>query len=92
MRLVPCDGCTACCRGPGRRPLRLKRFEEHEFKTMAIDGVRYVRQSVDGTCVYSTPNGCAVYERRPSACRTFDCRDYAEHYLPHVATAARMIA
>lgn len=89
---VPCNGCTACCRGPGRKHLRVKRVEERNFATVAINGYRHLRQSIDGTCEHVTERGCAIYDRRPAACREFDCREHLPHYLPHVDTAARMRA
>ena len=31
-----------------------------------------------GACVYLGESGCTIYSRRPSLCRSFDCR---KHYL-----------
>ncbi len=36
-----------------------------------------IRQGADRYCVHSHPEtrGCTVYEQRPAACRTYDCRN-----------------
>jgi len=34
-----------------------------------------IAQREDGYCVHNHGGGCSVYEQRPGACRTYDCRD-----------------
>ena len=56
---VPCDGCTACCRSKMRVP----------------DGNGgFLAKRDDGSCVHLIDGQCSIYERRPPACRAFDCR------------------
>jgi Fe-S-cluster containining protein len=43
------------------------------------DGHRFLvlqlKRRENGDCVYLSESGCTIYERRPSACRAFDCRE-----------------
>jgi hypothetical protein len=70
---VPCGTCTACCRTysavvlqPGEPTEGLK----------LVPGTRQLQKQADGMrCVHLMDDGkCEVYERRPRACRDYDCR------------------
>ena len=43
------------------------------------DGHRFLvlqlKRRENGDCVYLSESSCTIYERRPSACRAFDCRE-----------------
>lgn len=92
-RTVPCDGCTACCSGPGRRGAPLEPDDDAgAYRTQTVDGVVMLAHGVDGTCYYLQGGDCAIYDARPNVCRRFDCRDYADHYMPTVKLAAQMRA
>ena len=77
---VPCNGCRECCYHSGvdvhpelERPEDIARLDlvEHD------DGSLWLRKGEDGACVHLGPEGCTVYEHRPHACRTYDCRLFA---------------
>ena len=79
---VPCDGCTACCRasqfvhiGPdevetlGRIPADLL-FPAPRMPS----GNLVLGYDEHGHCPLLVDDRCSVYEQRPRACRTYDCR------------------
>lgn len=77
---VPCNGCTACCyRAVEVDPAR-ERPENLEVLVVVSNpdggGMMLARRS-DGACVHLGPEGCTVYEHRPTVCRGFDCRLYS---------------
>lgn len=64
-----CNGCTQCC----RYNIRLTKFDDWgTYKHLG--GV--LKRRPDGYCTYSMQAGCSIYERRPHACRNFDCRTF----------------
>lgn len=77
---VPCNGCTACCHlhvvevDPSVEPP--ERLAELDL-VAAEDGTTVLRRGEDGACIHLGPEGCTVYDNRPTVCRTFDCRMYA---------------
>ena len=73
---VPCNGCTACCRGRLLRPLEPKKGDVvAEYKHLLAGGkVPVLAWSESGDCIYLGPGGCTIYKRRPSLCRGYDCR------------------
>lgn len=75
-RSVPCNGCTACCRG-FRDFLEIDPQYDNalDYKTRPI-GKTLVLDWDDqtGDCKHLTPAGCEVWNRRPIVCREFDCR------------------
>lgn len=74
---VPCNGCTACCQHDALR-LRpdmgddLSQYEHEPHDTWPDQ--RMLAHKPDGSCIYLTPTGCGIHERRPYMCRTMDCR------------------
>ena len=80
---VPCGSCNACCRMPHLyaevRDYERADFPEAVWQT-ADDMVPtwvpgwVLPKNPDGSCVHLIGGKCAIYERRPRACRTFDCR------------------
>lgn len=76
---VPCNGCSQCCQGP-QRILTLDPETEDlsAYETYTDEhGRTLLAGRVDGTCIYLQGGKCSIYERRPLACRNFDCA-----YLP----------
>lgn len=72
---VPCNGCTACCRGRAIRPLYPERGDVVEsYARQGIDGVLALAWSEGGDCVYVGSEGCTIHARRPVLCRGYDCR------------------
>ncbi len=73
---VPCmkAKCTQCCYGHGVQVLD-EDLNEHLDTVVVGGGMRLLRHNKDGSCVHLDPKkGCTIYEHRPTACRTFDCR------------------
>lgn len=72
---VPCNGCTACCRSRSTmadlQPDELTLFPE---AVMDSEVGWVLPQRPDGSCVHLIDDRCSIYERRPLACRIFDCR------------------
>jgi uncharacterized protein len=82
---VPCGACTACCASH-----QFVQIGPDETDTLAhipaallVAAPRLPRGHVvlgydeHGRCPMLTDGGCSVYEHRPSACRTYDCRVFA---------------
>jgi Fe-S-cluster containining protein len=72
MGVVPCNGCTECCRGPNRK-LVLENYTG-ELKTYRKNGKVHLANKSNGDCYYLGEEGCTVYDDRPDECRSFDCR------------------
>lgn len=76
---VPCRGCTACCHTDVVLwPAEGDVLETYEHRMIPLPAtgemVPALQRRPDGSCVYLGKRGCGIHERRPSACRTFDCR------------------
>ena len=82
---VPCDGCTACCRAS-----QFIDVEPDEAAALARipkallfpaprrpAGHKVMGYDERGWCPMLTEEGCSIYEHRPRACRTYDCRIFA---------------
>lgn len=81
-RVVPCDGCTACCRR--ERVILQPEDDARLYRTVPALGPgvgpndRMLEHRVDGTCVYLGPGGCTIHDRAPLVCRKFDCRAWIQ--------------
>ena len=82
--VVPCNGCTACCRN---QRIMLDPDEDitqyHAVPTRrGVDGpTQYMlRHKPNGECFYLGDAGCTIHDRAPRACRTFDCRRWAKSF------------
>lgn len=80
-REVPCDGCTACCRGRELIPIVEEDGDHRKWRTFEtrdpLTGttINALQFRPDGACTYFDDfKGCTIYERRPTICRSFDCR------------------
>jgi len=71
--VVECGSCTLCCREPQRVELTP---DELASRLLRHDG-RYLRRHPNGSCTHLVDGRCEVYDSRPRACRTFDCRALA---------------
>jgi uncharacterized protein len=82
---VPCNGCTACCRSS-----QFVHVEPDETDTLAHippellfpaphRPAGHVVLGYDGRghCPMLVDDRCSIYEHRPRACRTYDCRIFA---------------
>ena len=75
---VRCGACSACCYYSGI-PVDTKRDRRrlpHLHTERNRHGELVLRQRADGTCAHLGEQGCTVYQHRPSACRSFDCRAF----------------
>lgn len=81
MTIVPCNGCTLCCKGdtirllPEDNPLAYQ-TEPHE----RFPGELMLAHKENGDCVYLGESGCTIQETKPAMCRTMDCRAIFLHY------------
>ncbi len=74
-RLLNCNGCTACC-------IKEAIFLHPEcgdivefYETDTYNGRHILKHTKNSEeCIYLTPNGCGIYDVRPTICRELDCR------------------
>jgi uncharacterized protein len=81
---VPCGSCSACCTS-----FQFVHIEPDETNTLAriprsllfaapgLPGVTVLGHDERGHCPMFVNNVCSIYEDRPRACRTYDCRVFA---------------
>jgi Fe-S-cluster containining protein len=82
---VPCDGCTACCRSsqfvhiaPDETDALAHVPRELQFPAPGLPKGHVVLGYDDrGHCPMLVDDRCSIYEHRPRACRTYDCRVFA---------------
>jgi Fe-S-cluster containining protein len=82
---VPCDGCTACCTSsqfvhvePDEGDALAHIPAELLFPApLAPPGHQVLGYDEQGRCPMLGDHGCTIYEHRPRACRTYDCRIFA---------------
>jgi hypothetical protein len=76
---VPCGDCSACCCYAGI-PVDKRRDRKRLpclLTERNADGELVLQRHAAGACVHLGEQGCTVYEHRPSACRSFDCRAFS---------------
>jgi hypothetical protein len=79
---VPCDGCTACCTssqfvhiGPDEADALAHIPAELLFAAPSLPAGHVVLGYDErGHCPMLVEGRCSIYEHRPRACRTYDCR------------------
>jgi Fe-S-cluster containining protein len=79
---VPCGGCTACCTssqfvhvGPDETDTLAHIPAELLFPAPRMpEGHVLLGYDERGHCPMLIGNRCSIYEHRPRACRTYDCR------------------
>jgi hypothetical protein len=79
---VPCDGCTACCRSSQFVPIGPDETDTlaHIPRRLLVPapnlpaGHVVLGYDAHGRCPMLVDGRCSVYEHRPRACRTYDCR------------------
>lgn len=74
---VPCNGCTACCRGE----LVVLDPDVDDMNGYLVDAAtiggvdaKVLKRKPNGDCVYLGDGGCTIWNRAPAMCRVFDCR------------------
>lgn len=71
---VPCNGCRSCCWHSNVDVYpESDRLDGLQVEPAEDGGLRLAHKA-DGSCVYLGEHGCTIRERRPNACRKFDCR------------------
>jgi uncharacterized protein len=97
---VPCNGCTACCRSaqfvhiaPDETDTLAHIPEELLFPAPRLP-VGHVVLGYDerGHCPMLVDDHCSIYEHRPRACRTYDCRIFPATGLDPEDDGKRLIA
>lgn len=75
---VPCGPCVACCTSGQQVPVdddERPALPAHAVVDTAEGPV--LARRADGACLSLVDGRCSVYERRPRACRVYDCRIFA---------------
>jgi len=79
----PCGDCIGCCCGMA--------VEFHPGDDPSLFNENGELPVIEGLCVYLVDHKCSIYDKRPQACRHFDCRLIAlsglTHEEPEVADA-----
>jgi hypothetical protein len=71
-----CGACTLCCR---LLPVHEGVHVDHAYKGMIAAAYKLIEQlpkfdkAGGEKCTHQCSKGCRIYERRPLACRTFEC-------------------
>lgn len=96
---VPCGGCTACCRssqfvevGPDESATLEAVPPALLFPAPGRPGYRLMGFDSDGRCPMLTDDRCSIYESRPRACRTYDCRVFSATGVSIDEPARRAVA
>lgn len=78
---VPCGNCFACCTSSyiinvHSDEKETLRAVPHELliDTYGSPGTKALKSDTNGHCLLMKENKCLIYENRPWACRTYDCR------------------
>ncbi|MDO8307154.1 MAG: YkgJ family cysteine cluster protein [Actinomycetota bacterium] len=79
---VPCGACTACCSagmfihvGPDEAAARAAIPADLLVPAPGLpDGHSVMGHDRDGRCPMLVDGSCSIYDHRPQACRTYDCR------------------
>lgn len=74
-KILPCNGCVACCQGDAIFMHPEDGDDETQYKTEMYNGRVILAHKPNRDCIYLDRNkGCTIWERRPSVCRGLDCR------------------
>lgn len=81
---VPCGDCTACCRSSQFVLVEADEEDAHAhipaellFPAPGRPGDHVLGYDREGRCPMLVDDTCSIYERRPRACRAYDCRVFA---------------
>src|SRR5207247_1440115 len=71
--------CTMCCRGEAIFLYPEDGDNPGLYKTRQIwhpleNRPAHMLEQRNGACIYLGEHGCTIYDKRPSTCRTYDCR------------------
>lgn len=66
-----CKCCADCC---SHLRVELCWFDEiPEGMTMWDDGILYMKQRLDKSCIALEDKRCSIYQERPQECQDFQC-------------------
>jgi len=68
---LDCSGCTECCKGD---LIFLLPHEIGVYLSETIMGRQAIQHKPGGDCIYLSPVGCMIHERKPEKCQGLDCR------------------
>lgn len=73
---LPCDGCTVCCENNDQVFIHPEHGDKvGDYIVTPFYGRFVLAHAPNGDCIYLDRDvGCTIYDRRPSVCRTLDCR------------------
>lgn len=75
-RIVPCNGCFACCVGDAIFVHPECGDDRRQYAVERYEGRWILKHKSNGDCIYlDRNNGCTIHDRRPVVCRELDCRD-----------------
>ena len=81
---VQCGSCTACCRSSQFVPVGPDELDALDHIPSALlfpaprrPGHQVMGYDEHGHCPMLVDDACSIYEHRPRACRTYDCRVFA---------------
>jgi Fe-S-cluster containining protein len=82
---VPCNGCVACCASSQFVTIAPDETDALAHIPAALQfpaprlprGHAVIGYDEHGRCPMLGTDGCSIYEHRPRACRTYDCRIFA---------------
>ena len=80
--VVPCDGCTACCRSAQFVTIGPEESDALAHVPSALlfpapgapAGTLLLGYDERGHCPMLVDDRCSIYDHRPRACRAYDCR------------------
>jgi len=74
-KLLPCNGCVACCQGDAIYMHPEDGDDESLYQTEKYNNRVILAHKKNRDCIYlNRQTGCTIYETRPSVCRGLDCR------------------
>ncbi len=79
-----CTKCFGiCCKWGGNIKLspRLEPDEINQYSHVALNSQDFRLKMALGRCIYLKKGKCTIYDRRPKACREYDCIEEAERIV-----------
>ena len=78
ISIVPCNGCTLCCRGDAVRLLPADDPNQYITEPHSIiKGALMLAHKPNGECIYLGEGGCTIHDTSPQQCKEMDCRRIA---------------
>lgn len=75
VSILPCNGCTLCCRGDAIFLHPELGDDETQYETTEYQNRKILAHKPNNDCYYlDRQKGCTIWERRPAICKELDCR------------------